>query len=880
MVPLLGDEHYQSANEGATKDPNSGDEPVVVKIECLESLEFGTCQRRNKHRPVRGPYKRRSKQYQCGICDKSFSCETRLLDHTQTYAEHTPVTCSACTGGFHKITAFVKHKCRQVNKKVHICSFCGDSFTDFPKLTSHIVEHRALKTLSCTICGKEFKNKSNLLIHRRTHTNERPFPCNLCEKHFKTPWDCARHERVHTGEKNYKCMTCGRRLCDSSALANHLLTHSTDRPHKCTDCDKSFKSNKLLKSHRLTHSGIRPHECSYCGKTFSWRTSLTNHIRIHTGERPYSCSSCGKTFVERAALRKHEHAVHSKATMQALKQLNSGTTTNAESSGNKSSYTEKAGLELTEASTVGTKLIENAKQISHAADKNSSSIHSVSDVARMSASKKLDRSKNTRHVAESLIDSHPLRKETEFDVRDDSTVHTQTASNAVQVVHKDSNYDALNAEYLHRHDPTLTTCTAKSILHSVVEKSLDLSSERHAYLSGNPVLEQGITSNEAHETLDQNHHYGLPIDMLTKSQVSHHSLVLKRKHYADNLEQKQQEFEMHKFHRTENQQPRNDAYAPGAMEHVSFATLRQDESSNWPIGMQHHPTTVSAEHQTQRFPSPRVTSPMDQTHPLNSQQPDECAKQHSENGTPLPETSSVEHLEHHFPIIHTSKSLGPFHLQSHTSDVVNVQKNLPNSELFPSQPNHALLGHMEHGHVDHPHNLSDSIGQSKSAQVHHVQPLLLAGQNTPIHQHHVILNEPHQHMQNLNTQSPSVNELHWQRNGDRTLHAQMPRTQELSQHHHHFSKPLVDRKLEFMSPQLMDEAVGSKKQPYSTVFPSSFDHEKLCYNAGSVRLPAFMNATILSEYLSKPKAHANEQADSNLHLQNGSIRTSKQWSNH
>ena len=65
------------------------------------------------------------------------------------------------------------------------CDLCQKDFTCFSKLTRHKRTYTGEKPLQCSICQKTFKQCGHLTIHKLSHTVERPFNAPSVKRHSK-----------------------------------------------------------------------------------------------------------------------------------------------------------------------------------------------------------------------------------------------------------------------------------------------------------------------------------------------------------------------------------------------------------------------------------------------------------------------------------------------------------------------------------------------------------------------------------------------------------------------------------------------------------------------------------------------------------------------
>ena len=112
-----------------------------------------------------------STQFKCNVCEKQFSVERYLSEHTRiNHSENPLLFCDECEKSF----TFKHHLKRHVEiahgqKKTNTCQFCGKIFTRKDNLEDHIkVVHRGENEIfTCPYCGKEFNKKWNMKRHAK-----------------------------------------------------------------------------------------------------------------------------------------------------------------------------------------------------------------------------------------------------------------------------------------------------------------------------------------------------------------------------------------------------------------------------------------------------------------------------------------------------------------------------------------------------------------------------------------------------------------------------------------------------------------------------------------------------------------------------------------
>lgn len=282
------------------------------------------------------------KKRPCGLCDRSFSNNTNLLNHRRS---HKPIHFSQ----------------DPADPPLYECDFCGLRLVRKGEFSQHRKFHVSKNRMACLVCHKWFRYKDKLEIHLGAmHLKDRPFSCLICEKSYKTKsilqkhgkvhgkqevcYICgaveksslslekhiARHDTVfnmfcmicnkgfgtiqalnvhttqeHAGEAPFKCLICGAAFRSKTYLKLHEKTHQEPVKFKCSLCNFESTWKKSLRNHTKIHSGENLMTCEVCGKCLSTKTSFETHMRIHTGEKPHICEVCGKAFSAKKYLHLH-----------------------------------------------------------------------------------------------------------------------------------------------------------------------------------------------------------------------------------------------------------------------------------------------------------------------------------------------------------------------------------------------------------------------------------------------------------------------------------------------------------------------------------------------------------------------------------------------
>ncbi|XP_059194437.1 zinc finger protein 1035 [Centropristis striata] len=265
-------------------------------------------------------------QYQCSECDKSFTDGLMLISHLEDHGR------------------------QEHAKKNNKCLKCGQAFSSPVYLERHMKLHKNNKKYSCPDCSKIFDTSSDLETHRTFHDSDRPFVCKLCKHRFWTRPSLCSHYREEHSDHAFACRFCNKAYSVKKSLARHIKkwhreeqrelqrsgqekrsaeqqssskvsttgesdedtnngsedSDSDSAPYfPCHVCGKTFPTSESLEDHQQCHLGEKPHECAECGKCYAQASQLQQHQRMHKSE--FQCQACGRGFLSLFALRKHKH---------------------------------------------------------------------------------------------------------------------------------------------------------------------------------------------------------------------------------------------------------------------------------------------------------------------------------------------------------------------------------------------------------------------------------------------------------------------------------------------------------------------------------------------------------------------------------------------
>ncbi|KAM9722744.1 zinc finger protein 1035 isoform 1-T3 [Menidia menidia] len=265
-------------------------------------------------------------QYQCSECDKSFTDGLMLISHLEDHGreeqERKRNTCTQCGRVCSSQANLEKHlKLHGISPK-YPCSDCSKVFPTISDLDKHRTLHNTHKPFSCKLCKQSFFSRPSLCDHFSSDHADDVYYCHFCSKVYAVKKSLARHyKRWHPNEWKDIGSAALRKGSSDQLSSSHVSTtgesdedeingsdsNSDSAPYfPCHVCGKTFSTSESLEDHQLCHLGEKPHECAECGKCFFQATQLQQHQRMHKSE--YQCQTCGRGFVTLFALRNHKHS--------------------------------------------------------------------------------------------------------------------------------------------------------------------------------------------------------------------------------------------------------------------------------------------------------------------------------------------------------------------------------------------------------------------------------------------------------------------------------------------------------------------------------------------------------------------------------------------
>lgn len=145
-------------------------------------------------------------EHPCTFCHMPFITRLDKLKHEHIHLERKdPYMCPDCPETFAYNAERRVHLSNHRTEKEFNCGVCRRSFNDVHHLRRHSVVHTGLKPYKCPVCQRGFNQGSHLTSHMRLHTGERPFKCQHCDQHFNHNVSLKSHmQRYHVATSDRK----------------------------------------------------------------------------------------------------------------------------------------------------------------------------------------------------------------------------------------------------------------------------------------------------------------------------------------------------------------------------------------------------------------------------------------------------------------------------------------------------------------------------------------------------------------------------------------------------------------------------------------------------------------------------------------------------
>ncbi|XP_023238847.1 Krueppel homolog 1-like [Centruroides sculpturatus] len=154
-------------------------------------------------------------EFQCLICEMTFSEESSYIHHQQTHAED-------------------RHECQR----------CGQEFFRLQDLQLHERTEHEARLFVCEICNATFEQEETFVIHQEQHQIE--------QHHLQIEQD----KNKHASEQPHRCLDCKQMFDSEVELQKHGEEKHGSEPfhYQCRYCKKLFADREMYKSHFREHS--------------------------------------------------------------------------------------------------------------------------------------------------------------------------------------------------------------------------------------------------------------------------------------------------------------------------------------------------------------------------------------------------------------------------------------------------------------------------------------------------------------------------------------------------------------------------------------------------------------------------------------------------
>ncbi|WAR16013.1 ZG8-like protein, partial [Mya arenaria] len=216
-------------------------------------------------------------------CSRSNTSKRKLIRKAPKSDEN--FNCKICDKTFSTKYVYQKHMAVHSGEKPYSCEICGALFSLREYLTSHMTCHSAERKFKCDECGAAFFRRGNLIAHKQSHTGHKPYTCEKCGKCFPYNQSLQEHMLRHKGEMPVSCDRCGKRFNNVRQLKAHSKYHELRTDFHCSLCNLYYESLKSLKKHcYMSHA--TDHSCEFCGEKFSNKRVLASHrFKQHKDKR-------------------------------------------------------------------------------------------------------------------------------------------------------------------------------------------------------------------------------------------------------------------------------------------------------------------------------------------------------------------------------------------------------------------------------------------------------------------------------------------------------------------------------------------------------------------------------------------------------------------
>ena len=273
------------------------------------------------------------KQFCCNKCDKSFTRQSSLNQHTLTHIDNNLYQCSKCTKSYTRKSYLKTHMMTHTGEDSYQCSKCNKPLSTTFQFQIHMTAYTNEDMYICSQCDNVNTSNINLEQHMEIDTTETLLQCHICDRSFTDSYEYNKHTMTHTVASKEQMLTDidgeihQSRQCDNlfrweSDDKNHIIIdtveeqyqyelnsqmarHTIEETNQCSKFKNKFSSRNNLTQHMTPHTGENCSQSSLFNNSILNDNLNNDHKEIHTVEEIYQCSQCNKLFSKESDLKKH-----------------------------------------------------------------------------------------------------------------------------------------------------------------------------------------------------------------------------------------------------------------------------------------------------------------------------------------------------------------------------------------------------------------------------------------------------------------------------------------------------------------------------------------------------------------------------------------------
>ena len=239
----------------------------------------------------------KSREFECGTCQKTFDTAQHLQVHVNSRHEGKRLKCNLCEKGLFTQTPRLKKHFEIAHgaQGIFKCKMCDKTFIKKTALSKHMDwSHKDSEFID------EYQNSPNIFYHEMIIQGL--FKCEFCFITFVSEKKMQLHKKMnHKLEiKNNNARVKGEKqnIQHIRIRRPQHLTKSND--FKCNTCQKVFKGQSNLQLHVKTSHEGKKLKCNLCDTaTFTQTPSLKSHFKVaHGSQGIFKCNVCNKTFIK------------------------------------------------------------------------------------------------------------------------------------------------------------------------------------------------------------------------------------------------------------------------------------------------------------------------------------------------------------------------------------------------------------------------------------------------------------------------------------------------------------------------------------------------------------------------------------------------------